>query len=163
MGCGAYESIVAEQLLKMPWKTLTSVDGYENDLNKARTEKTSEAKEHIFIHSELTNWHIKAADYAFLLDVIEHIDKKKGIKLLKDLQKKCENIFILAPVEPDGFHRDNPFPDNVLQEHISHWDQKDFEALGFDVEYIPDFHTDTQGDVTINFGGIWATYKKKKR
>jgi SAM-dependent methyltransferase len=70
-------------------------------------------------------------DVVVALDVIEHLPKLKGFKLIQDMivwAKKKVVVFT-----PNGFVVQNEDPRNKLQLHKSGWNTKDFERLGFKV------------------------------
>jgi hypothetical protein len=156
-GCGDYRSDVAKQVLQMPFKKLTSIEGYKVDFDNMPTGIAAE-HEKIFANVVDVLPTLKGKyDVAFAFDVIEHLEKEEGIKLLKWMDKHVtKRIVIFVPEEPVGFHRiwnDG----NVLQEHISYWNAEDFEKLGYTVERMEKIHSDVQDGQTIRFDALWVT------
>lgn len=88
----------------------------------------------------------KQVDTVFLLDVIEHLDKSKGIELLKSFEKIARHqIVVFTPLgfvnqeHPDG--RDAWGLDGgKWQEHKSGWTPDDFDE-SWEFIVCDDFHT----------------------
>jgi SAM-dependent methyltransferase len=72
----------------------------------------------------------KSFDAVIALDVIEHLNKKDGFRLIKIMQAlACKKIILLTP---NGFVPQTG-EGNGLQEHLSGWSVSDFKKLGFKV------------------------------
>jgi hypothetical protein len=158
-GCGDYRSDVAKQVLLIPFKELTSVEGYAVDYTEMLRKKF-EAKKHnkilAFIPDYLPTIMDKKFDIAFAFDVIEHLDRGVAIKLMKWVKLNCKYALFYVPEEPVGFHR--VWEDgNALQEHISHWKQEDFEELGFKVERDINAHSDQVDGKEFHFDALWIS------
>lgn len=156
-GCGDYRSDVAKQVLEIPFKELTSVEGYEEDFNTMRG-KQFKAQKHIPIFGDVVkSLPEKKYDIAFAFDVIEHLTKEDGYKFLDWLDANItKKVLIFVPDEPEGFHR--IFNDgNKLQEHISYWREEDFTKRGYTVERIKNGHSDVWNGETISFDALWVT------
>ncbi len=93
----------------------------------------------------------KSFDAVTMFDVIEHITKEEGLKLLKELEKKIKyQILLFVPIQkkiPDINYlidlQEKRKEENLsLGHHLSIWTPEEFEALGFTVEYSPEYHKD---------------------
>jgi len=160
LGCGAYNSDVAKAVLEIPWKNLTSVDGYAPDLQAAK-DKDSKAHRWSILTDDVrdfVNVSGKEADIVLSFDVIEHLPKEDGLKFLEGLEKMAmKRIVLFLPIEPADFHRKWTEDDNKLQEHLSHWAASEFTSRGYKVEEISDCHTELKPDGSkVTFGAIWA-------
>lgn len=176
-GCGDYRSDVAKQVLLIPFKELTSIEGYDVDY-ESMISKTFAAKKHIPIKafipdllpksivgewegkkSKLTVSHEilnKKYDVTLAFDVIEHLERKEAIKLMEWVKSNCKYALFYVPEEPEGFHR--VWEDgNALQAHISHWTDKDFTDLGFKVERDVNAHSDYVDGKEIKFDALWVS------
>lgn len=158
-GCGDYRSDVAKQVVSLPFKSLTSVEGYEKDFETMRNISFA-AKKHIPVFGNIVDVLPKLKgkyDVCFAFDVIEHLEKKDGLKLLEWIDKHVvEKALLFVPEEPEGFHR--VWEDgNRLQEHISYWNAEDFEKLGFSVERVNDCHSDVINGKEIKFDALWVS------
>lgn len=79
---------------------------------------------------ELTKYYKeKSFDAAIVLDVIEHLKKKDGLKLIKDLEKIVKKKIII--LTPSGFMYQGPVGGNIYQIHLSGWKAKEFQEKGF--------------------------------
>lgn len=158
IGCGDYRSDVAKQVLEIPFKEITCVEGYKKDFD-TMVEKTFQAKKVTpilgFVPDVLPTLKGKY-DIAFAFDVIEHLTKEEGEKALDWLDKHIKGkIMIFVPDEPEGFHRD--FNDgNELQKHISYWREEDFTKRGYTVERIKNGHSDVWDGKQFSFDALWA-------
>lgn len=165
LGCGSYSSEVAKQVLDIPWLYLEGVDGYEPDLEKAKTKECKAQKHSLAVGDvkEVASAYALHSKFDVVLsfDVLEHLTKEDGLKFLADIDKIAKNTTVLfLPIEPEDFHRASPDPANVLQEHLSHWQPVELKRLGYDVEVVNDVHTEkTQEGKNITFGAMWCTKK----
>jgi len=158
-GCGDYRSDVAKQVLLIPFKELTSVEGYVTDYT-SMMQKQFKAKKHIGIYAlipeVLPTIEDKKYDIALAFDVIEHLEKEESIALMQWVKKNCKHALFYVPEEPEGFHR--VWEDgNALQAHISHWKEEDFVELGFKVERDKDAHSDIIKGQEIKFDALWVS------
>lgn len=169
LGCGKYESVVAQQVLGIPWKRLISVDGHEPSI-KALVNKEAKAKDWSRIHRDVRQTGmLYDVDVIVSFDVLEHLTKEDGRRWLKEVETlAAKRIVLFFPVEPDDFHRsmeESGDADNPLQEHLSHWKPHELESLGYKVEEIFDCHSEVRivdhgsgvaSPERISFGACWA-------
>lgn len=71
----------------------------------------------------------KSFDGIVALDVIEHLKKSDGIKLIKDLEWIAKKKIII--LTPSGFMYQGAVGGNPFQTHLSGWKAKDFYKYGF--------------------------------
>ncbi len=68
-----------------------------------------------------------------MLDIIEHIDKERALKMLEHFLSKDSIIIISTPV---AFFKQILY-ESEFENHVSHWTIKDFRNIGYtDVQYI---------------------------
>lgn len=160
LGCGAYVSEVARQVIDIPFKRLTSVEGYKKDF-EAIPRDSFKAKEHLLVNDDIMHFLDNSTgsfDVVFAFDVIEHLTKEDGERLLDILDKRAKMVVIFVPDEPEGFHR--VWEDgNVLQNHLSYWREEDLTARGYEVERVKNAHSDRVEDKEIHFDALWAIKK----
>lgn len=65
-------------------------------------------------------------DLVLLIDVIEHLTKEEGLKLMRDCLAISRNVLVSTPNE---FIEQHEMFDNVHEIHKSHWTAADFAAL----------------------------------
>jgi SAM-dependent methyltransferase len=70
-------------------------------------------------------------DLAVCFDVIEHLAKADGVKLLKELQRVSNRVLVSTPAIFSNEH--GSVDENVYQNHLCLWRKKDFTILGFSV------------------------------
>jgi len=73
----------------------------------------------------------KSFDAVIAIDVLEHLTKKEGYKLLEKMEKWAKKKIIIFT--PNGFVFQDGYDNNPLQEHKSGWEVKELEELGFEV------------------------------
>jgi SAM-dependent methyltransferase len=71
----------------------------------------------------------KSFDAVVALDLIEHIPKKDGFKLLKLMEEIARKKVIV--LTPNGFYSQDPYEDNPYQIHKSGWEYEDFVKNGY--------------------------------
>ncbi|WP_167631301.1 class I SAM-dependent methyltransferase [Mariprofundus ferrooxydans] len=106
----------------------------------------------------------KSVDTVILVDVIEHLDKEEGARLLKATEEIARKQVIVFT--PWGFmpqHHDDGIDGWGLgggdwQEHKSGWLPEDFVGRGWEFIACKDFHQiDSNGNPLENpFGAFWA-------
>jgi hypothetical protein len=85
----------------------------------------------------------KKRDLFSSFDCIEHFTKEEGYAFLNKIEPwfRCKLFFT-----PRGFLQqdENTHPElikiNPWQKHLSGWNEKDFEKLGYSTIILPDFH-----------------------
>ncbi|MEO8167615.1 MAG: class I SAM-dependent methyltransferase [bacterium] len=70
-------------------------------------------------------------DCCVALDVIEHLTKEDGHKLIADMERIARKKIVFFT--PNGFLPQTSLYDNDLQEHLSGWSASEMKALGFKV------------------------------
>lgn len=73
----------------------------------------------------------KSVDACVCLDVIEHLAKEDGLRLLESLERIARKIVVVAT--PNGFLPQPPTEDNPYQEHLSGWVASEFTERGYKV------------------------------
>jgi len=70
-------------------------------------------------------------DAVIALDVIEHLTKEDGMRMMASMEKIAGKKVILFT--PNGFLPQHRYEDNSLQEHLSGWDAAEMTQLGYEV------------------------------
>lgn len=109
----------------------TGLEGYEPSYQKAMEMKT---------HDKLVKGDVREMDSLFgegqfdacvSLDVIEHLTKEEGLKLLKSMERVARKRVIIFT--PSGFLSQRHTERGDLQEHISGWEASEMRAMGYEV------------------------------
>lgn len=85
-----------------------------------------------------------SVDIIWILDVIEHLVKEDGLKLLDKVRKIARRqVVIWVPV---GWNpQDEQDDGNIYQKHQSAWFKEDFESRGYQCKVFPHYHQDIRG------------------
>ncbi len=129
VGCGENSPI---SLLERKYTTV-GIDGHKPAIELSKKRKIH----NVYIFGDIRRLDSlvkkKSFDAAVALDVIEHLKKDDGYKLLDSMERAARKKVIL--VTPNGF-----IPqynrDNKLQAHLSGWTVEDFTNRGYCVEGI---------------------------
>lgn len=73
----------------------------------------------------------RSFDVVLASDLIEHLTKDDGLKLLADMERIARHRVVVFT--PNGFLPQTSYHDNTLQEHLSGWDTGEMRALGYRV------------------------------
>lgn len=125
LGCGSNSP-----LAKVP-KTFhsTGVDIFAESIEKSKEKKIHDD----YILSDILSVEKKLPkqkfDAVIALDVIEHLSKKDGIKLLSLMERLAKRKVLL--LTPNGFYKQEPYENNPYQIHRSGWYANDFASLGY--------------------------------
>lgn len=88
-----------------------------------------------YIHSSaldlLKKFKIKSFDCVFACEIIEHMEKKDGYKLIKIMEKLAKKKIVI--ITPNGFVPQKPYGGNKWQEHKSGWTSREMKRRGFEV------------------------------
>jgi SAM-dependent methyltransferase len=79
----------------------------------------------------------KSYDAVIALDLIEHLNKDEGKRLLQSVEKIAKKKVII--MTPNGFYKQEPYEKNPYQIHKSGWSTSDFASLGYTVYGIRGF------------------------
>lgn len=127
VGCGA-----RSPLQKIP-KTFhaVGVDIFQESITRSKKLHIHDA----YIRSDVMKIHQKVRrksfDAVIALDLIEHLTKKEGDKLLVAMEIIARKKVIV--MTPNGFYKQEPYEGNTYQIHKSGWSVEDFRSKGFAV------------------------------
>ncbi len=141
LGCGAGETVIAKQILNVPWRRLQSVDAFEPYLNKLR-QQSARARQHAItelrVEQVFEHFGPGEFDVAILIDVLEHFTRREAIALLVRLERFAgRGVAVFSPV---GRVEQDDLDGNAFQCHRSFWLPEDWARLGYDVEVYEAFH-----------------------
>ena len=141
LGCGKGDSVIARQILDIPWRRLVSVEAFEPYLEVMRG-RTVRAGQHDLLETRIEDALDRFApgeiDVALLIDVIEHFKRRDAMRLLVRLERLVTRGIVLF--FPLGDVVQDELDDNILQHHLSFWEPGDMARLGYDVEVYEAFH-----------------------
>jgi hypothetical protein len=135
VGAGSGISGLARQLPFLEFEQLDHIDICEEFLIKAQ-EFTWAAKKVNFILDDIRNFDkIDEYDLILLFDIVEHLPKEDGLKLLRTKTKKIVFIPIEKILGQSALV--NCYPS---LRHLSLWTEEEFRGLGFSTERLWAFH-----------------------
>ena len=146
-------------ILMEPWKTYSDIlaSRYANDKSVIILRQT--ALEGLMAFGD------KSVDTIFMLDVIEHMEKDIGVKVLKECERVARQQIVIFT--PYGFHENdiNNINDGKdawgldgveMQKHLSGWMPEDFSEC-FQCYVCKTFHSVKMPDGSEDvFGGMFA-------
>ena len=105
----------------------------------AYVEASRKARHHEVIHADVTgvDFPAKSFDAVVLLDVIEHLPKEEGERLIARMETWARKKVIVFT--PNGFLHQDHYDENPLMEHKSGWTPDDFRSRGFRVHGVNGF------------------------
>lgn len=124
LGCGSSSPLRLVERKKL----LVGVDGHSESLKKSKAKKIHDSYFKMDVLSVGSKFKKNSFDAVIALDLIEHLKKKDGFRLLAMMEKiAAKRVVVLTP---NGFipqHNEA----NDLQEHLSGWSVKDFRSRGY--------------------------------
>ena len=111
-------------------KYLVGVDGFKKSIQISKSKNIHDKYLHKDVLSIKDDFPKKSFDAVVALDVIEHLEKKDGFKLIKLMEHFATKKVIL--LTPNGFVNQTG-EGNGLQEHLSGWSVFGFKKQGFKV------------------------------
>jgi len=132
VGCGKNSPLkdVSKKLYKV------GLDYYPEYIKKAKIKSIHQK----YICQNINEINLKnnSFDAAISIEVIEHLTKKQGLKLIKNMNNAAKYKIILTT--PNGFLPTYAgSEDNPQETHVSGWETKDFKKLGFNVKGVNGF------------------------
>lgn len=107
------------------------IDVFEKSLQKSKKKKIHDK----YILSDIRKidkiYKNKSFDAVIALDVIEHLEKKESLDLIKKMEKVAKKKVIL--LTPNGFYHQDAYDSNPYQVHKSAWKAADLRKLGYKV------------------------------
>lgn len=126
LGCGDNSPIGFIQKKKY----LVGVDGFKKSIHASKKLNIHDKYLHKNILEVKKDFKKNSFDAVVALDVIEHLEKKDGYKLLKLMEHLASKKVVL--LTPNGFVNQTG-EGNGLQEHLSGWSVSDFKKLGYKI------------------------------
>ncbi|MCL5270396.1 MAG: hypothetical protein M1457_07580 [bacterium] len=153
LGCGPADTVIARQVLEIPWRRLISVEAFIPYVYRLR-EKTVRAAHHdireVRIESIFSTFVAREADLALMIDVLEHFPRREALRLLVQLETfVSRGIVLFVPI---GDVPQDDLDQNALQRHRSRWQPEELARLGYEVEVYEGFH----GQLTPPATAAWA-------
>jgi len=127
IGCGASPIL---RTIGVPH--ITGIDGYEPSVKEAKRLHTHDDMVQGDVRDLGRYFRPKQFDACVGLDVIEHVTKPEGLKMMQDMEKIAAKKVILFT--PSGFLQQRHTANDDLQEHLSGWDPAEMAGYGYRVD-----------------------------
>jgi SAM-dependent methyltransferase len=124
LGCGPSSKLQYFDMRKV------GVEGHEPSLLAARSRGTHDELIQINVQNIGESFLPDTFDVVVALDLIEHVTKEEGLRLLSDMERIARKRVIVFT--PNGFMPQES-ADGDLQEHLSGWSTTDFSERGYQV------------------------------
>lgn len=154
IGCG-YISPAYEFFKNMEYTV--GIDGYEKAVEGARAHKVHTRQYVLDVKKIGTEFAEKSFDCVIALDLIEHLIKADGYKLISDAEKIAKKKIIIFT--PNGFVEQNEYDNNKLQRHFSGWSVNDFRKLGYKVTGVNGLKYLRESEARLKFKPIWFWHR----
>jgi hypothetical protein len=126
VGCG-----VSTTMRELGISQTVGAEGYEPSFMGAKRQKTHDRLMQCDIRELSKHFQPRQFDACVALDVIEHLAKPDGMKLIADMEKIAKKRVIFFT--PSGFLPQRHASNDDLQEHLSGWDAAEMEQMGYRV------------------------------
>lgn len=125
VGCGASSPLA----YATGNKVTEGIDGYSVSIAQSKKKNIHDSYKTGDIRNLGQLYPPKSYDAVIALDVIEHVTRKEGLKLISDMEAIARKRIVV--MTPNGFYRQEDIGGNNLQVHQSGWSVKDFKKLHF--------------------------------
>ena len=109
---------------------VVGIDIFRPYLDFARTHSAYDALIHMDLSRTGLPFSDREFDMVFCLEVMEHLERERGLSLLDELERVGSRIVVTTP---GVFFSQAQFDSNPNQAHMSYYDVRDFERRGYRV------------------------------
>ena len=126
VGCG-----YSPYLRELGVARAVGAEGYAPSAAEARRRNTHDEIVECYVRDLSRSFQPKQFDACIAMDVIEHLTKADGFKLVADMEKLARKRVVFFT--PSGFLKQGHTNSDDLQEHLSGWTPAEMEQLGYRV------------------------------
>ncbi len=127
VGCGT-----SALLRQIGIKHTVGIEGYKPAFEKASQRKTHDQIVFGDVRNLLSYFQPRQFDACMALDVIEHLRKLDGLKLLDAMETIARRTVVIFT--PNGFLPQKHLAADDLEEHLSGWEVAEMKQLGYEVK-----------------------------
>lgn len=127
LGCGADSPL--SKIKKIFFSV--GVDIFASSIKKSKKRKIHDEYKLVDVLEIDKFFKKKSFEAVIALDLVEHLTKKEGLKLLKKMEAMARKKIII--LTPNGFTNQNQGEENSYQIHQSGWTVGDFQSRGYRV------------------------------
>lgn len=126
VGCG-----VTPTMRQLGVRQTCGAEGYAPSFTEAKRQNTHDRLVQCDVRELSRHFQPGQFDACVALDVIEHLTKSDGLKLIADMERIARKRVIFFT--PSGFLEQHHASNDDLQEHLSGWEAAEMERLGYRV------------------------------
>lgn len=126
VGCG-----VSAKLREVDAPNTTGFEGYQPDFEEAKRRTTHDQLVQGDARELARHFTPRQFDACIALDVIEHLTKADGLKLMQDMEKIARKRVVIFT--PKGFLPQRHSANDDLQVHLSGWEPSEMKSHGYEV------------------------------
>jgi Methyltransferase domain len=126
VGCG-----VTPTMRQLGVPQTIGAEGYAPSFLEAKRQNTHDQLVQCDVRELAKQFQPRQFDACVALDVIEHLAKPDGLKLIADMEKIAKKKVVFFT--PSGFLPQHHASNDDLQEHLSGWEAEEMERLGYRV------------------------------
>ena len=108
------------------------IDGYLPSVEEARKKQTHDEVIHGNVTELENSFRPKQFDACIAIDVIEHLTKEDGLKLIASMERIARKRVVFFT--PNGFLPQRHISNDDLQEHLSGWEPAEMRGFGYRVK-----------------------------
>jgi SAM-dependent methyltransferase len=123
LGCGESSPLQNCQSVKRS----VGVDAHKEAIEKSKSKNIH--TQYLEKRLEEIDFPEKSFDAVILIEVLEHLDKNAGHAIIEKAKKWARGKIVVTT--PNGFFEQKEMDSNPFQAHLSGWNLKDLENLGF--------------------------------
>jgi len=124
IGCG-----VTPTMRQLGVTQSCGAEGYAPSFLEAKRQNTHDQLVQCDVRELSSHFQPGQFDACIALDVIEHLPKADGLKLIADMEKIASKRVVFFT--PSGFLQQHHASNDDLQEHLSGWEATEMEKLGY--------------------------------
>lgn len=126
VGCGRHSSLSGIK----KGSVRIGIDHYEPYISMSRSQSVHDF--YVIGDARELPFEANSFDCALATEVLEHLDKQEGLKMIKEMERVAKKKILLTT--PNGFLPTYPGPnDNPDEAHLSGWTVDELKDLGFKV------------------------------
>ncbi|MDO9529022.1 MAG: class I SAM-dependent methyltransferase [Syntrophales bacterium] len=126
LGCGS-DSPISRFSSKIPYRV--GVDIFDNSIWLSKKNNIHNEYIKIDILDVENEFKENSFDCVIAIDLIEHLSKEDGLKLLRIMEKISKKKVVIST--PNGFVPQNEYDGNRYQVHLSGWSYEEMVKMGF--------------------------------
>ena len=126
IGCGS-----SGKLRELGTVNTTGFEGYLPDFEEAKRQKTHDNFVQGDARDLARHFQPRSFDACIAIDVIEHLTKEDGLKLMQDMERIARKRVVFFT--PKGFLPQRRKASDDLQEHLSGWEPAEMKSHDYEV------------------------------